>query len=374
MAINRREATKDEWRELLDLIAYLSEDPLAVRRDARMKLILTAGARALVLRGKPACWQPDEELDILDEEGLLRPMPGFRQMIELMGGELGLLERIREGDLFTAEEMGPWTPGFVKGLDLSRALTRRSRQKAVKKSRLDGAGARYLLQMENREALFKDLESLSQNGPGKVNCSILRRGFAGGKILRTAFLTSLWVSEFPLNDPPSDPVGADVLAGIFAGALLIETESDRKWPNKWLVVNEVKADGLPVREMLVDWGVPWKPGKSTVSKEETIVSAFWGALFAPWMPDNSAKRCMGLHGVGDGTILPFMIWDLCVGGSLPKKALPYSVSKQYFYRQGYSLPALRRRALEEFGIAHVKPEMREVVKSWRQKMEERGLS
>jgi hypothetical protein len=290
----------------------------------RREVLTAAVARAMVLVGWPECLRPET---LAEHVPAGFPLPVESQASELVGGTRGARARIRQGGLFEPEELAPWTGGFLRGLSLNGAWHPRS-------------GRPYILCMEvgRLPALEHDLAGAPLSlrvSPPRPNRTLDVSGFHAALL------------------PADDPEGADVLAGVLAGAC---TECDAR--GEWLRV-AFSAEGL-----LDLWCLHFDRGRRGL-----LVSPFYGAVLSRRMPPACRERMLSFDSPAMCPLLPAVAWHMALrkaDGScgLPfTGALPYGSVRQVLARKGWGVKQMSKAALEVFGLTSVHPPWREELRA-----------
>ena len=297
------------------------------RRTRWVEAVLSAAAKACVLETDRPWGRVPFVLPSLPEE---LPQPTLRQM-QIVGGVRAVLRRIGQGGLGTDGRMGTWTPGFLCGLRMSGAL------------RPDGKA--WAVWARTHRELLSDIETMPV--PHRLEP---RAGRNGVRRLRRCPAMLL---------PASDPRGADVVAGLFAGAALRNQRDGR-----WLELPGTDA----VKALLDEWTILSSDRGRFRGRARIGVSPFFGALFAHLMPVNSRERIIGLKRPATCPRLPVLYWEWAFSRKgnrmLPsKEALPFACSRRTFFRRGWSRKGLHQQAIDA-GICHVDPRLRELMARW----------
>jgi hypothetical protein len=227
------------------------------------------------------------------------------------------------GDLGIEKEMRPWTPEFFLGLQLSGAL----QEKETGRFRVDANA---------HSELVKDIATWQIAGKLGTDDGFGRRRLVG------CLATLL---------PPVDPRGESVLAGLFAGARLIEIEGEQWF--EFPASDQAKA-------LLDSWTILYEPSNATRTNKNMLrVSPFYAALFADQMPRHSQQRDLGIRKPAMCPLLPLLYWDWLYSPItkgmriLPyADALPFGCSRRTFYRKGWKREKLHWQAVH-MGILSV---------------------
>ena len=159
---------------------------------------------------------------------------------------------------------------------------------------------------------------------------------------------------------PRSVYGADVLAGLLAGAW-----RQRLDDGLWLILPRTDA----VMKILDFWKLSVCAGSSPA---EVMVSPFWGALVAHDMPLASGKS-MWMKQPGACPLLPMVLYNGLYGPGtadedylLPPKSglLPYLCSAPTRTRRGWDREFLFRAAVR-LGVAHVPPDLYHLLERFR---------
>jgi hypothetical protein len=234
--------------------------------------------------------------------------------------------RICLGNLAVDGEMRPFTGGFFHGLRLGGAL--RASEKSHRHWRLHGPV---------HKALEEDLECMPLPG------SLGRPDVRGRRFVRSCPALLL---------PPSDSLGADVLAGVYAAALWRRHENQ-----DFLAV----PSSFDLKLLLEAWCL-WHVSTGL----QTLLSPFYGVLLGGtgWLPFASYSRLLGATAPAGCPLLPLMVYNLAFvpRGKFPDRAwrLPFLVSHATRCRKGWSRQELHRLAVKE-GIARVPLRLRLVL-------------
>jgi hypothetical protein len=158
---------------------------------------------------------------------------------------------------------------------------------------------------------------------------------------------------------PTDSLGADVLAGLLAGARRQERDD-----GTWLVVPRTES----VRRLLDYWKVAVEKGTNS---DQLCISPFWGAILSGYMPPASAASML-VRRAGACPLLACAIYQV-VWGSNPKAGyimptrageIPYICSHATRVRRGWGRHFLLKTAALS-GVAYVPPEMTALLEQWR---------
>jgi hypothetical protein len=250
------------------------------------------------------------------------------------GAPQAALARLRQGDLGIETEMRPWTPEFFLGLRISGALAEKE-------------AGRFRIDARSHPELIQDIAEWHIAGRIGSDDGFGRRRLVG------CLATQL---------PAVDPMGASVLAGLFAGAKL--SEVDRQ---QWLEVpasDEAKA-------LLADWTILFtdstavRPGRNMVR-----ISPFYAALFADLMPAHSKQRLLSLRRPAMCPLLALLYWDWLYAPLKPgmrilpfPNALPFGCSRRTFYRKGWKREKLHWQAVH-LGILSVERRLTVRLNHW----------
>lgn len=271
-------------------------------------------------------------LPFIPERWRSRLLPSIA-MLENRGGVKAVWNRIRKGGLEIDDQLSPWTGGFWHGLQMARAL----------RPPMDGSHRWQIWERTHRE-LLADLEQV----PFPIRLES-RAGRNGVRRLSRCLSSYL---------PPSDPLGADVVAGLFTGGVLHEIDGEQ-----WVALPASPS----AQEILAAWSIRSTP--MTFRRRDWIrISPFYAALFADLMPPRSASRILGLRRAAQCPILPAIYWDHAMRQvGMPVlpfgTALPFGCSLRTFRRRGWQRGELHRMGLE-FGITHVDRRLRIVIRKW----------
>jgi hypothetical protein len=318
LAVSRREVMGlvEGWQRSINRVP----DSLA-SLDPRKRAILHAAARALVLR-HPRPWiSPGSVLPFWSGPGRL-PTPS--QMEGIARQARALVPHLDDLD----DEAAPYSGGFWYGLRLAGALV------------VHGAHLRLQL---GRPWLAEDLERLPF--PGKLSP-------ADAQGRRWLIRCSAW------RLPVANNLGVDVLAGLLAGA--IQEVHDKR---VWLRVPRTESVSR-----VLDW---WSVSRRLESNN-WLISPFYGVLVSGWMPAASASAML-VHRAGGCPLLSIAIWEAAFGAIrvrnlylLPDRggALPFICSDATRKRCSWTRDFLHRAATI-LGVAHVTPEMHQLLQTWR---------
>lgn len=255
--------------------------------------------------------------------------------IRYRGGMKAVQDRIRRGSLGIEKRLEPWTGSFWRGLQLSGALRTQSL----------ASWGRYQIWEASHSALVSDIEQASvgkhfEMATGKSGCR---------RLSRTPSML------LPAKDD------ADILAGLFAGALLeVDPEKDT-----WLVLpgsGEVKA-------LLQQMTILFHPRRPFRGQARIAVSPFYAPLFASRMPPESAKRILAIRRPSLGELLSLMYWTAYFGGEgkrIPPfaNALPYSIAPRTYRRRRYNRYDLHKTAVLEYKILSLAKPLRTAMEAW----------
>jgi hypothetical protein len=175
------------------------------------------------------------------------------------GAPKAAIARLQIGDLGIEKEMFPWTAEFFLGLRLSGGL----QEKEMGRFRIDATAL---------PELVEDIAQWPIAGKLGTDDGLGRRRLVG------CLATLL---------PPVDPIGESVVAGVVAGARLIEIDGE-----PWL---EFPASDQ-VKTLLDTWTILYEPAKGARTKKNMLrVSPFFAALFEGLMPKCSKERILSLR-------------------------------------------------------------------------------
>lgn len=321
MAVSRRELTRilEDLRRQTEAASrpHLPADP---RRAA----VVVAAARARVLQ----CRRP-----WLDPEAI-RPswnradrLPSKTEMRGIARTAMGWIPHLDGLD----HDLAPWTAGFWSGLRLSGALM------------VHGGHPRL---RPGRPWLAADLERLPF--PGRLSP-------AEPSGWRWLVGCAAW------RLPVADTLGADVLAGLLAGAQQVERAD-----GLWLAV---PMSGSTVR-LLDYWGV-----SRVVEEDRILVSPFYAVLLSHLMPASCAAS-FTVRRAGGCPLLPLATWEVVWGAGgpphylLPDRVglLPFCCSHATRKRRGWTRDVLHREAVR-LGVASPSQQMCKLLKRWRAREE-----
>jgi hypothetical protein len=144
--------------------------------------------------------------------------------------------------------------------------------------------------------------------------------------------------------PPVDPIGASVLAGLFAGARLIEIDEEQWF--EFSASDQAKA-------LLDSWTILYEPSNAIRTNKNMLrVSPFYAALFADLMPAHSKQRILSLRRPAMCPLLALLYWDWLYSPIKPNErilpfpnALPFGCSRRTFYRRGWKRKELHWKAV-----------------------------
>ena len=309
-------------------------DPeLVRRREVLRKGISLAIARAYVLADPKAHLKP-----LVAWPYIKTAVPGYLWpticSLHYAGAPKSAIARLRMGDLGIEAEMRPWTPEFFLGLRLSGAL----QEKEAGRFRIDAT------------ALPELAEDISKwNIAGKLGTD---DGFGRQRLI--GCLATLL--------PAVDPEGDSVLAGLFAGARLIEIDEEQ-----WF---EFPASDQ-VKSLLETWTILYEPSNATRTNKNLLrTSPFFAALFAGLMPNCSRERILRLRRPAMCPLLALLHWDWLYSPLKPNErilpfadALPFGCSRRTFYRRGWKREKLHRQAVH-IGILSVDQRLRVRINHW----------
>jgi len=303
-----------------------------VRRTAadRRAAILAGAARSLVRNGLRRFMEPG----LLALECPGEAVPGRSRL-----WRMGVLVKDAKAELarawpFRPGELGAWTPGFAEGLSLSGAMFRRGR----------GRGG-WVVRTGTRPWLGRDLGRLPCSGRLRSPRTLRGREVRG--------LYDCWLGACP----PADPLGADVLAGLLAGAL-------RAWRGgrEWLSLPPGAAG------LLGAWKVPWSADSGQTARR-LLVSPFWGALAWRLMPEACGEAARSSGRPGGCPELPLACWRAFAGGrwcleTVCRRGLPYCCGRRAAARYWGGVRAAGRAAFGRWGMTSVRPEVRAWMLDW----------
>jgi len=313
-----------------------------LRGEERKLAYRRAGARAMVFSGPRAYlerWVVQSHLP----PGELAPR-SRGALGKMTGGYRRCVEAIRSGTMVTAEEVAPWTPGFVSGLRMARGLVK------VEVANWEPwqLSLWQVWPVEERGWLIGDMEAMSP-----CWCKVARSGWLWrGK--------GVSVSGFAAGEMPClNDRGIDVLAGVIAGSRVMQ--EDGVW---WLKVP------LSCRGILDEWQVPCE--EHTWRRWRWLaLSPFWGCVFAPLLSPGIASGFLELARsgveVGQCPVLPGMLWQMAMGGGW--RGMPFDGALP-FGRHGRdwcpnrSAVGLREIGMSRWGITRVRPEIRDLLVQW----------
>jgi hypothetical protein len=309
-------------------------DPeLVRRREVLRKQISLAIARAYVLADPKAHLKP-----LVAWPYIKAAVPGYLWptvcSLHYAGAPRSAIDRLRMGDLGIENEMRPWTPEFFLGLRLSGAL----QEKEAGRFRIDATAP---------PELVEDISKWHIAGKLGTDDGFGRRRLVG------CLATLL---------PPADPEGESVLAGLFAGARLIEIDREQ-----WLEF----AASDQVKSLLDSWTILYEPSIGTKTKKNMLrASPFFAALFADLMPNCFRERILILRRPAMCPLLALLHWDWLYSPLkthtriLPfADALPYGCSRRTFYRRGWKRKELHWQAVH-MGILSVDQRLWVRINHW----------
>jgi hypothetical protein len=318
LAVSRREVMGlvEGWQRTINRVA----DPLQ-SLSPRRRAIFYAAARALVLQHPRPWTSPGSLLPFWNGPGRL-PTPS--QMEGIARQARALVPHLEGLD----DDVVPWTGGFWHGLKLSGALV------------THGGHPRF---QPGRTWLAEDMERLPF--PGELSP-------ADAQGRRWLIRCSAW------RLPVANRLGVDVLAGLLAGSI-----QEEHGDGVWLKVPRTET----VSRVLDWWGVSRR-----AESDKLLISPFYGVLVSSWMPAASASAML-VQRAGGCPLLPLAIWEAAFGAIrvrdlylLPDRAwaLPYACSDATRKRRRWTRDFLHRAATI-LGVAHVTPEMHQLLQTWR---------
>lgn len=309
------------------------EEQRALATKAREELLASC-AEAWCIRG-PQVHKDTELMRPWYPSLLYYPTRGE---VDYAGGRKAVIQRIRQSGLTVSGDLRPWTTDFLLGLRLSGAIRRES-------FRGDG---RYQIWLPAHGALVEDMEEAT-NLPRQLKVYP-----STPCVCRLSKCPALWL-------PPENPKGAEVVAGLIAGAEMRALDGDGEWM--------LLPDDDGVRGLLDAWTIQHKPVHLPRRKALVAVSPFFASLFCHLMPKRSAERIRSCRNPGDGETLAMLYWAVCFadrGMQLPPfaNAIPFAVSPRTFRRREIDRSDLHRVAVCEAGLANLSPGLRELLRRW----------
>jgi hypothetical protein len=258
------------------------------------------------------------------------------------GAPQAALTRLRNGDLGIEENLGLWTAEFFLGLTLSGGL----QEKETGRFRIDTAA---------HPELAEDIAQWHIAGKLGNDYGFGRRRLVG------CLATQL---------PTKDPVGASVVAGLFAGARLRSIAGEC-----WLELPDNEA----VRQLLEKWSIRFSSSQRIRRQDYLNVSPFYAALFADLMPAHSQQRILGIRKPAMCPLLPVLYWDWLYSPLRPgmrilpfADALPFGCSRRTFYRRGWKRDELHWKAVH-MGLLSVEQLLRVRLHHWIESHQHTGL-
>ena len=309
-------------------------DPERARqREVLHKQINLAVARAYVLADAKAHLKPD----VLWPYMQAAVPGGYCPTVCCMryaGAPKAALARLQQGDLGIEESLRPWTAEFFLGLRLSGGL----QEKEMGRFRIDAT---------TLPELVEDIATWHIAGKLGADDGFGRRRLIG------CLATQL---------PAVDPLGESVVAGLFAGAKLIEIDGEQ-----WF---EFPASAQ-VKSLLETWTILYEPSIGTKTKKDMLrASPFFAALFGDLMPNCSKERILSLRRPAMCPLLALLHWDWLYAPIkkgmriLPfPDALPFGCSRRTFYRRGFKRDELHWKAVH-MGLLSVDQRLRVRIKDW----------
>jgi hypothetical protein len=310
------------------------------RQKLRRKMYGEAAAKAMLFNGRYAY----KERALIQQHlpaGEIAPH-SREELHRLTGGKKRCLEILRAGWLVSDEAVAPWTPGFILGLRRSGALV----EIREKGSSRPGRMKVWLLDRSSKRGwLAADLGSAAP-----AYCRVIDRPWLGSDGRK--------VTDFPVAELPcSDEESLQVLAGVVAGAKLVEKEG--VW---WLRVSP-RCLGF-----LGSWGVPCE----SRARNGLVLSPFWGALMSGMMPPRLRMGFEALSKerkirIGQCPELPGALWQMAIDdgwkGMPGSGVLPFGVKGRDWLesRKVKELPGI---AMERWGLTRVRPEVRGLLLEW----------
>ena len=243
-----------------------------------------------------------------------------------------VLQRIAQGSLGIEDRMGVWKGSFWHGLRLSGAIRQ-------------GTGTEFRIWERAHPKLVADLAEMPLTK--RLEPKATKRG---QRRLRRCYAALL---------PPEDPTGAAALAGLFAGAVLLDAGGE-----SWL---ELPAhDG--VKGLLTDWGMPFVALERTKGGPVVRVSPLFAMLVAHLMPPHSAVRISGIWKAGGCPRLSAILWQMVLARRNRRympfpDALPFGCSKATFFRRDWRRRDLHKAGWLEIGI-RMTPKLRGLLIEW----------
>ncbi len=313
-------------------------------RKARHARYLTTIARAYVLVDAHAHRKQDLVRRVWNDMAGQDYPPTKCQMLSA-GAPKAAIARLRQGNLNIDDRLGCWTGGFLHGLKLSGAIAQKE-------------PGRYRIDSKLHPEVVGDIQNWSLAGRlGSADRSGRHR------LIACPAVTHL---------PPEDPVGADVVAGLFAGARLSLIHGEH-----WLEL----PDNERTRQLLTDWTILHYPSRQIHHRTFIKVSPFYAPLFANLLPEHSRERILGIKKAAMCPLLPILYWEMrfsLLEKGMPvlpfTNALPFGISRRSFYRHGWRRKDLHRRSVLEVGILSVDSRLRKLMAQWFDEHQQRRLN
>ena len=303
------------------------------QREVLHQQINLAVARAFVLSDPKAHLKPDVLWPYMQAAVPGGYCPTVCRL-RYAGAPKAAIARLQKGNLDIEESLRPWTAEFFLGLRLSGGL----QEKELGRFRVDATAL---------PELVEDIAQWHIAGKLGTDDGFDRRRLVG--CLATQLL-------------PVDPMGASVLAGLFAGARLIKTAGEQ-----WL---EFPASDQ-VKTLLDTWTILYEPAKGARTKKNMLrTSPFFAALFVGLMPNCSRERILSLRQPAMCPLLALLHWDWLYAPIekgmriLPfADALPFGCSRRTFYRLGFKRDELHWKAVH-MGLLGVDQKLRVRMNDW----------
>lgn len=256
-----------------------------------------------------------------------------RHDLRAIGGKRGIRTRLEKGSIHLGKHP-LLNEEFIFGLRLSGAVTHSS-----------GDSSRAYAAKPIAELLIQDIKEAGVPFEVKMTAN----GYT--RITRCPLL--LWLGCAEVKALPA------AVAGLLAGARLVRVKFEA-----WL---ELPCEPL-TEAYLNRLMIPFQQEPDNLSLR---VSPYFGALFAPYMPDHLAARLLAVAPpVAKAPLMAAAYFELVAGRrtynrTIPAAtALPYGCAYATFFAHGYTKDSLIWRGRQECGILGMSPDLVRVTNDW----------
>lgn len=285
-------------------------------------------------------------------------------LLKATGGLKGLVRRMSLGHSVPEGVLGDWSPDFLYGLTMSKAILPASK---------GGTGGCF----STTQTLARPALRAAFMGALPFHC----KAYPCPDRVR---LTGLWAARLG----PDDPKGIGVLAGLLAGGSRVERKDEGiNRMVSWIGVPASEWNGETLRE----FGIPHELYKEKVGwgraaalnkgygKGRFLISPFWGALLSAEMPEEFRRWFEGWEGRNKGGYR-LMTWGFVklawgagsgIQSGFPPGCIPFLSSlSTMLHDEGIKCKDIRETCFRKYGFSRVDPRVRG---AWLKRMKSMGI-